>query len=51
MMESGIYNLTQDQTVVLVHFGTERTEEWLLVRLDQPEEEGANTESSSSSGN
>jgi hypothetical protein len=36
IMETGIYNLTQDETEVLVHFGSKRTEEWVLVRLDQP---------------
>jgi hypothetical protein len=36
VMETGIYNLTQDQASVMVHFGTEKTEEYLLVRLDPP---------------
>lgn len=36
--ETGIYNLTKDETSVLVHFGPDRTEEYLLVRLDPPEE-------------
>ncbi len=36
IMETGIYNLTQDQTDVLVHFGKDRTEQWLLVRLKEP---------------
>ncbi len=34
-METGIYNLTQDETPLLVHFGKDRTEQWLLVRLNQ----------------
>jgi hypothetical protein len=34
--ETGIYNLTKDQTPVLVHFGKERTQQWLLVRMKQP---------------
>lgn len=38
VMETGIYNLTKDQTSILVHFGTERTEEYLLVRMDPPPE-------------
>ena len=33
VFEAGIYNLTQDQTPVLVHLGTEKTEQLLLVRL------------------
>ncbi|RMG01626.1 MAG: hypothetical protein D6741_04970 [Planctomycetota bacterium] len=37
IMETGIYNLTQDQAPVLVHFGPERTQEILLVRLEESE--------------
>lgn len=37
--ETGIYNLTQDQTPVLVHEGTDSTETHLLVRLQQPDAE------------
>jgi hypothetical protein len=37
IMETGIYNLTQDQTEALVHFGENKTQQWLMVRLDQPE--------------
>ncbi|MEM1305251.1 MAG: mu-protocadherin- cell-suface protein, partial [Planctomycetota bacterium] len=43
--ETGLYNLTQDEAPVLVHFGPDTTENYLLVRLDAPEEatdEGAN---------
>jgi hypothetical protein len=36
-METGIYNLTQDQAEVLVHFGPEKTQNVLLVRLDEAE--------------
>jgi len=39
--ETGIYNLTKDQSPVLIHFGADRTEEYLLVRLDPPPEEPA----------
>jgi hypothetical protein len=35
--ETGLYNLTQNEAPVLVHFGTERVENYLLVRLEQPE--------------
>lgn len=31
--ETGMYNLTQDEVPVLVHFGTEKTENFLFVRL------------------
>jgi hypothetical protein len=37
VVETGLYNLTQENAAAMVHFGTEKTEEWLLVRLDQPE--------------
>jgi hypothetical protein len=36
IMETGIYNLTKDQTNVLVHFGKNKTQEWILVRLNEP---------------
>jgi len=35
-METGLFNLTQDQTEALVHFGKEKTQQWLMIRLDQP---------------
>jgi hypothetical protein len=41
IMETGISNLTQDTTSVLVHFADGTTQQWLLVRLDQPEEGSA----------
>jgi hypothetical protein len=37
-LETGIYNLTQEETPVLIHFGTEETQQWLLVRLEEPPE-------------
>ncbi len=40
VMETGIYNLTQDQTEALVHFGKDITQKWLMVRLKQPEKQG-----------
>ena len=36
-METGLYNLTQDQAEVLVYFGPEKTQNVLLVRLDETE--------------
>lgn len=36
ILETGIMNLTRDQTDVLVHFGKSRTEQWLMVRLKEP---------------
>ncbi len=42
VLETGIYNLTQDETPVLVHFG-EKAQNWLMVRLDEPAEEQQGT--------
>lgn len=36
VMETGLYNLTQDEAPALVHYGDSRTEQYLLVRLDAP---------------
>lgn len=36
VMDTGIYNLSQDVSTVLIHYGVQRQETWLLVRL--PEE-------------
>jgi hypothetical protein len=36
VFEAGIYNLTQDQTPCLVHVGKDKTQQWLLVRLQNP---------------
>ncbi len=33
VVETGLYNLTKDEAPALVHFGQDRTEQWLLVRL------------------
>jgi hypothetical protein len=38
IMETGVFNLTQDQTEALVHFGPQKTQQWLMVRLDQPKD-------------
>jgi hypothetical protein len=35
--ETGIENLTQPETQILVHFGKSRTQQWTLVRLEKPE--------------
>jgi hypothetical protein len=37
VVETGLYNLTQNEAPALVHFGPDKTETWLLVRLDAPE--------------
>ncbi len=38
VFEAGIFNLTKPEAPVLVHFGTGRTEQWLLVRVEKPKE-------------
>jgi hypothetical protein len=40
VFETGIYNLTQQQTPVLVH-GEGREETYLLLRLEQPKADGS----------
>jgi hypothetical protein len=47
--DTGIYNLTKEEAPLLVHFGKDRTEQWMLVRLKQPEQDqGTGAESSPS---
>jgi hypothetical protein len=36
-METGIVNLTQDSSPALVHFAEGTTQQWLMVRLKDPE--------------
>jgi hypothetical protein len=36
LMETGIVNLTQETTPALIHFPDGTTQQWLLVRLDEP---------------
>lgn len=38
LIETGLYNLTKDEAPCLLHFGSERTEQWLLVRLPEPQD-------------
>jgi len=38
LMEAGVANLTQDTTPVLIHFEDDTTQQWLLVRLEEPED-------------
>ena len=35
VIETGIYNLTKAEAPILVHFGKAKTEQWLLVRLNE----------------
>jgi hypothetical protein len=39
VFETGLYNLTQDETTMLVHFGKDRTEQYKLFRVQQQQEE------------
>jgi hypothetical protein len=36
VVETGLYNLTKDEAPALMHIGKDRTEQWLLVRMQQP---------------
>lgn len=36
VVETGLYNLTQQEAPLLVHFGADKVENWLLVRLEDP---------------
>ena len=36
VFETGIYNLTKEETPVLVHFGKTKAQQWLLVRVEKP---------------
>ncbi len=38
IMETGISNLTQDTAPVLIHFANGQTQQWLLVRLEEPKQ-------------
>ena len=39
IMETGIVNLTKDEAPALLHFADGQTQQWLLVRLEEPESE------------
>lgn len=45
VIETGIYNLTKDEAPVLIHFGADKTEQWLLVRLKQPDSSSSSSDS------
>jgi hypothetical protein len=50
IMETGIGNLTQDTTPVLVHYADGTTQQWLLVRMDPPPASDATGASGAGSG-
>jgi hypothetical protein len=39
IMETGIVNLTKDEAPALLHFSDGQSQQWLMVRLEEPEEE------------
>ncbi len=41
VFDTGIYNLTKEETPILVHFGQDKTEQWTLVRLKQKPDSSA----------
>ena len=41
IMETGIFNLTKETAPALVHFEDGQTQQWLLVRMDEPKEAAA----------
>ena len=42
VMETGVSNLTKDEAPSLIHFENGQTQQWLLVRLEDPEGDTAN---------
>ena len=38
VMETGIYNLTEDTASVILHFGPDNVQQGMLVRLEAPED-------------
>ncbi|QDT63177.1 hypothetical protein [Calycomorphotria hydatis] len=41
VMETALMNLTQDQSTALVHFGSEQTQTWMMVRLPDPKDDNS----------
>ena len=39
IVETGLYNLTKDESTALVHLTADRTENYLLVRIKQPQDQ------------
>jgi len=37
IMETGVYNLTKDDASVLLHFEDGQTQQWRIVRVEEPE--------------
>lgn len=47
--ETGLYNLTKDEAPLLRHLGKDQTQQWLMVRLKQPSDDGDSTDNPSGS--
>jgi hypothetical protein len=47
VIETGLYNLTKDEAPALVHLGADKTEQYLLVRIKNPD---ANPDASNAAG-
>ena len=45
IMETGIANLTKDEATALLHFEDGTTQQWTLMRLEEPEEDQKKTSS------
>lgn len=43
VIETGLFNLTEDVTTAAMHFGDQQTQTWLMVRLPAPEMPGVPT--------
>ena len=39
MHDTGMYNLTKEETEMLIHFNKDSTQQWSLVRLEAPDQE------------
>jgi hypothetical protein len=50
VIETGIYNLTKDEAPCLVHFGKDKTQQWLLVRLNKDGQDGSKSDGSQGDG-
>lgn len=37
IFDTGLYNLTKNESTMLVHFAADKTEQWTLVRLNKPD--------------
>ncbi len=50
VIETGIYNLTKNQAPALIHFGKDKTDQCVLVRLDKDGDNGSQGDGAASDG-